>query len=273
MTDNYQLANYRHFLTKGTQMKFSFIKTIIAASYILLATNVQANAISEQAIKAAIKDKARPATDIRKDANRKPEQILNFFKVKPKTAVLDVLAGSGYYSEMLSHIVGNEGKVIIHNDKHFLKYYGKSLTKRLGKEGRLANTKRIDISLNNLELEENSLDTIFLVLGYHDFYYIMSESEKINVSKVLAKFRKFLKPDGIIGIVDHDAIDGAPSNVGNTLHRIDKKIVKDEMIAAGFVFDAELSILENTTDDKSKAIWDIPGRNTSRFVMRFKNKK
>jgi predicted methyltransferase len=138
---------------------------------------------------------------------------------------------------------------------------------------RLANTKRIDTSLNNLELEENSIDTILLILGYHDFYYVMDGAEKIAVEKVLSNFRRFLKPNGIIGIIDHEAVKGAPSNVGNTLHRIDPQIVKSEMSDAGFVFDGELDILKNTNDDKSKKIWEIPNSNTSRFVLRFKNLK
>jgi predicted methyltransferase len=183
------------------------------------------------------------------------------------------LAGSGYYSELLSAIVGPKGKVIIHNDKHFLKYYGNDLSERLGAGKRLANTERIDISLNNLTLRENSVDTIFLALGYHDFYYVMSKSEKIDVEKVLAKFRRFLKPNGIIGIIDHEALKGAHSNVGNTLHRIDPQLVKNEMAVAGFVFDGELDILKNTTDIKSKKIWDIPNSKTSRFVLRFRNIK
>ncbi|MBA6257506.1 MULTISPECIES: class I SAM-dependent methyltransferase [unclassified Colwellia] len=233
----------------------------------------KANILSMQTIEAVLNDDKRTKPDYLKDEHRKPTEILTFFNVTPETVVLDVLAGSGYYSEILSGVVGSKGKVIIHNDKHFLKYYGKSLSERLGNGERLANTKRIDISLNNLELEENSIDTILLILGYHDFYYVMDGAEKIAVEKVLSNFRRFLKPNGIIGIIDHEAVKGAPSNVGNTLHRIDPQIVKSEMSDAGFVFDGELDILKNTRDDKSKKIWDIPNSNTSRFVLRFKNLK
>lgn len=254
-------------------MKILNVKVILFTVCILFLTTGKADVISEQAIKSALAYEQRTASDLMKDNNRKPKEILNFFNVIPGAVVLDVLAGSGYYSEMLSSVVGPKGKVIIHNDKHFLKYYGQSLSERLGTGERLSNAKRMDISLNNLELEENSLDTIFLVLGYHDFYYVMSESEKIDVKKVLTKFRTFLKPNGVIGIIDHEAVKGAPSNVGNTLHRIDPQIVKSEMADAGFVLDGELDILKNTTDDKSKKIWDIPNSKTSRFVLRFKNIK
>jgi len=254
-------------------MKSLNVKLLLLTVGLLFVTIGKANVISENAIKSALQVGKRPISDQMKDSNRKPKEILNFFKVAPETVVLDVLAGSGYYSEILSGVVGPKGKVIIHNDKHFLAYYGKSLTERLGSGERLSNVKRMDISLNNLELKENSVDTILLVLGYHDFYYVMNGAETIDVKKVLSKFRKFLKPNGVIGIIDHEAIKGSPSNVGNTLHRIDPQIVKREMADAGFVLDGELDILKNTIDIKSKKIWDIPNSKTSRFVLRFKNIK
>jgi predicted methyltransferase len=254
-------------------MNILSIRTLLLTVSILGLTTVKADVFSKQAIESALDYSKRPLSDVVKDINRKPKEILTFFNVTPETVVLDVLAGSGYYSEILSKVVGVNGKVIIHNDKHFLKYYGENLSQRLGNGDRLFNAERMDVSLNNLELNENSIDTIILALGYHDFYYVMNESEKINVSKVLAKFRKFLKPNGVIGIIDHEAMQGAPNNVGNTLHRIDPLIVKSEMAAAGFVLDGELNILKNTTDNKSKKIWDIPNSKTSRFVLRFKNLK
>jgi predicted methyltransferase len=252
-------------------MKLLIIKTLMVG--LLFSVVFKVGAVSEELIKSSIDNTQRSESDLIKDKHRKPQEILQFFNISSETTVLDVLAGSGYYSEILSRIVGQKGKVIIHNDAHFLKYYGKELSERLGSGDRLANTTRIDISLNSLELKENSVDSILLVLGYHDFYYVMSNSEKIDVKRVLAKFRKFLKPDGIVGIIDHEALSGAPRNTGNRLHRTDPKIVKNEMMEAGFTFDGELNILKSSIDDKSQKIWDIPNGKTSRFVYRFRNKK
>ena len=246
---------------------------IIISFYLLLTYSVQVVSASEPFIQSAIEHKDRTATDVQSDSFRKPAEILTFFKVQAQTTVLDVLAGSGYYSEILSHAVGEQGKVIIHNDKHFLKYYGDPLSDRLGDTNRLVNAERLDISLNDLQLEENSVDTIFLILGFHDFYYIMDESEKIDVKKVLANFRKFLKPNGIVGIVDHDAKQGAPSTVGGNLHRIDSQIVINEMLKAGFELDGELTIFKKPMDIKAIKIWDVPREERSRFILRFRNKK
>ena len=40
------------------------------------------------------------------DANRKPVQIIDFVGVKKGDKVLDLLADGGYYSELLSRVVG-----------------------------------------------------------------------------------------------------------------------------------------------------------------------
>ena len=261
-------------------MGFSPLKIVLAAGCLLIAHPSFAEQTVQKpiakdtkaAITAAINHANRPFEDRIQDTKRQPQAIMEYFDIKPGTVVLDVLAGSGYYSELFSKVVGDKGKVIMHNDKHFLKYYGKGLAKRLGDGKRLANAERIDISLNILGLEENSLDTIFIGLGYHDFYYVF-DNETINVPKVLAKFKRFLKPGGTIAIIDHEAVAGAPSSVGHSLHRIDPKLVKADMKRAGFSFDGELPLLLNSTDDKSKKIWDIPSGKTSRFVYRFKNGK
>lgn len=252
-------------------MSFSPAKTLLLVASLILSHPALCGKAST-AIGAAISHPDRQAGDAIDDNKRKPEAILSFFDIKPGDKVLDVLAGSGYYSELLSRVVGEKGKVIIHNDQHFLKYYGVALDARLAGK-RLNNTQRIDISLNQLALEDNSLDTVFIILGYHDFYYVFSESEKIDVPKVLAKFKRFLKPGGTVAIVDHEALKGAPANSGHTLHRIDPNRVKADMQKAGFRFDGESSILANEGDDKTKQIWDIPNLQTSRFVLRFKNEK
>jgi len=258
-------------LKKITTIRF-LIYSIVFSNLIFF-NFVRAQISAEQAIASSISNTNRPASDILKDANREPAAIMSFFKIKPDSVILDVLAGSGYYSELLSNVVGEQGKVIIHNDKHFLKYYGDKLASRLAGGTRLTNSERIDISLNKLSLQENSLDTIMLILGYHDFFYVMNEDERIDVELVLAKFKKYLKPNGIIGIVDHEAHKGFPSTVGGTLHRIDPQIVKEQMNKAGFILDGELNILKNNSDDKLKKIWDISDGKTSRFVFRFINVK
>ena len=75
-----------------------------------------------------------------------------------------------------------------------------------------------------------------------------------------------------MAVIDHEAMDGAPSSTGTIVHRIDSAVVKKDMSEAGFMLAGELDILKNTTDDKSKLVFDPAVRGkTSRFILKFTN--
>jgi len=59
----------------------------------------------------AVADKARPAADTERDANRKPAETLAFAGVKPGDAVVELAPGKGYYTRLLSAVVGPKGSV------------------------------------------------------------------------------------------------------------------------------------------------------------------
>ncbi|MGH8263399.1 MAG: hypothetical protein ACRET4_07965, partial [Steroidobacteraceae bacterium] len=70
------------------------------------------------AIKAAIENAARLPADRAEDEWRKPAAVLTFLQVKPGMRVLDVFAGGGYYTELLSYVVG-DGAVLAYNNKAY----------------------------------------------------------------------------------------------------------------------------------------------------------
>mgnify|MGYP002145408416 CR=1 FL=1 len=118
-----------------------------------------------------------------------------------------------------------------------------------------------------------SLDLIFTNLNYHDLYW---ESEKykfprVDVPPVLAGWFRAVKPGGHVVIVDHVGPAGDPREVANRLHRIDPERVKADMTAAGFVLEAESSVLRRSEDDHSKLVFDPAVRgNTDRFMLKFR---
>src|SRR2546430_15886902 len=59
----------------------------------------------------AIADPSRPADDRKLDADRKPAEILAFAGIKPGEAIGELLPGGGYYTRLLSDIVGQKGRV------------------------------------------------------------------------------------------------------------------------------------------------------------------
>jgi predicted methyltransferase len=71
-------------------------------------------------------------------------------------------------------------------------------------------------------------------------------------------------------IVDHAAAAGAGAGDAQSLHRIDPASVRKEVEAAGFVLDAESTLLANKEDSHSIKVFDpsIKGE-TDRFAYRF----
>src|SRR6516225_10634395 len=62
-------------------------------------------------ISAAVADSTRPAEDKQRDAERKPAETLAFAGVKPGETVIEIAPGKGYYTRLLSAVVGSKGKV------------------------------------------------------------------------------------------------------------------------------------------------------------------
>lgn len=226
---------------------------------------------NDEVIQWAVNHPDRPEFDVKRDVNRKPAEVLQFFNVRPGMTVVDIFSGGGYYTELLSYVVGPEGIVIAHNNQAYINYVQKTLSKRFT-EGRLPNVKRITAEANELELPANSADIVFLILAYHDIYYRPKKGSwpKIERDDFLKRIYSTLKPGGILAVIDHHAETDAPSSTGNQLHRISKKLVKNELTNAGFILKDQAIFLENPQDDLTKHMYaaEIRG-NTSRFVLKF----
>jgi predicted methyltransferase len=227
------------------------------------ATSVHADAVANE---------ARPEADRGRDAGRKPAEVLEFFGIAPGMTVLDMFSGGGYYTEMLSYTVGENGRVIAQSNEAYLQFVGDEFEKRyLG--GRLTNVQVLMAENNELELEADSLDAVMLVLSFHDLFYAAPDDgwPAIDVPAFLAELHSGLRTGGIVGIIDHYAADGAPSDTGGTTHRIDPAIVVAAMTAAGFELGGQSDMLRNPEDDYEKIVFDPELRGkTDRFVMRFR---
>lgn len=220
---------------------------------------------------AAIASDTRPQADRESDANRRPEAVLEFFAIQPGDVVLEMWAGAGYYTELLAHVVGEGGKVHAHANTPILNFAGDAHPARHA-DNRLPNVEVLMAENNELALEANSYDAITIILNYHDLYWASEQYgwEQIDVAAFLAEIHKGLKPGGVLGIVDHQAVSGSPSETGSTLHRIDSAIVIAELEGVGFTLDGESDVLANPEDDHTKGVFDpeIRGK-TDRYVLRF----
>jgi predicted methyltransferase len=230
-------------------------------------------ATRSEAIAAAIADPGRPATDREQDATRRPDEILGFLGVAPGMRVLDAFSAGGYYTELLARIVGSRGEVIAYNNPPYAKFAQKGIAARYA-DDRLPNVRQVTSTLEDLELEPDSLDAAIFVMSYHDLYWRPADGSwpPTDPALLLAKLHAALKPGGVIVVQDHVAAPGGEvSEVVDKLHRIDPAVVKRDFARAGFELDGTSDALAHPADDHTVNVFNpaIRGK-TDQFVFRFR---
>ncbi len=217
---------------------------------------------------AAIADPARSATSRAMDEGRMPAAILAFAGFRAGDVVADFQAGGGYYTELIADVVGPRGRVYAMTQPNF---YKPDEWARL--TAAHPNITPLVAPGNAMQLAPRSVDAIFAHLVYHDLYWASDKYQhpRLDVPQVLAGWFAAVKPGGHVVIVDHAGPSGDPRAVVDRLHRIDPEQVKADMVAAGFVLEAESSVLRRSEDDHTKNVFDpaIRGK-TDRFVLKFR---
>jgi predicted methyltransferase len=216
-------------------------------------------------IKAAVDAPGRPASDRELDAGRKPEQILAFFAIKPGMKVADLWAAGGWTTELLSHTVGPTGKVYSQNAP-FPPRFKKAEELWHSRLKRLKNVVEVDRPFdapNLLPVPPNSLDAVIIQENYHDMV-----GRKMDVARINSEVFDALKPGGEYCIVDHSAKPGTGASDTTTLHRIDERLVIDQVEKAGFKLAAASSALRHPEDDRTWLVFKHRGQ-TDRFMLKF----
>ena len=249
-----------HKIIIATIVSVSFSVSAFAAAPAPATQPVPADAAA-----AAIADPSRPAADKERDAARKPAEMITFAQLKPGQTVLELLPGGGYFTRIFAKVVGPGGHLYaaVPDPK------GKDAepaAAAIAAEPGYGNVTVVPIQpLPKLP----PLDLIWTSWNYHDLHLTRVHADMAAVDK---GWLAMLKPGGVVVIVDHAALPGAPPvETADKLHRIDPAVVKTEMTAAGFVFDGETNVLANPADPHTKIVFDpsIRGK-TDQFAFRFK---
>ncbi|WP_161595926.1 class I SAM-dependent methyltransferase [Flavisphingopyxis soli] len=244
----------------------------LAAALALLLSASPALAGPSQVSPAITATKGRAAEHVKLDDLRKPSEILAFADFAKGDTIVDLMPGTGYYSELLSRVVGPKGTILAvepapsyDNDK------ARAAWQRLVAD--YPNVQLMPIDFRGLALAPDSVDGMMLHMVFHDLYW-QSEQYKfprLDVAAVLANFYRAVRPGGTVVVVDHVGPAGDTRDVVEKFHRIDPQTARSALEAAGFVFDGESDVLINTSDDMTKSVFDPAVRGkTSRFAYRFK---
>ena len=214
----------------------------------------------------------RTAADQARDLRDLPLEVLSFAGFKSGDRIADVFGGGGYYSEMLSDIVGKSGRVQLINNQPYHEYAKADLEPRLA-SGHLQNVDYTILPSEKMALKAASFDGALIIMAYHDLY-VSDPSQgwpAIDAAQFIDQIAAALKPGAVLLIVDHAAATGSGKQNTQALHRIDEAFAKADLAAHGFAFEASLEVLRNANDDRSKGVFDpsIKGK-TDRFVHRYR---
>lgn len=198
-------------------------KLILAPSILLSGFTIAPLAIAHnhnQALVDLVQD--RPAQDKARDKYRNPVQTLSFFRVKPGMKVAEALPGGGWYSKILADYLGKDGALhgINYNDDMWA-MFGFFSAERIAENS--ANTAKFPslvkgFSNNGIETSgftfasapeaaKGTLDRVLFVRALHNLNRF--ESAAGTRSQALKVAHNLLKPNGLVGVVQHRAPEDA----------------------------------------------------------------
>lgn len=208
------------------------------------------------------------AEDKARDAFRNPKETLEFFDVKPGQTIIEYAPGGGWYTRILAPYVTESGKYIaVGFPPEAGASIGADFVDRVRKGGEaFAATQSESIGIaaeklpfyfsNALPEELNgSVDRVLIFRMMHNLLrWGIAEDE-------IARLKATLKPDALVGIVQHRAANDAPDDYtdGNNGYLKQAALVA-WMEEQGFELLAESEVNANPKDtaDYPQGVWTLP---------------
>jgi predicted methyltransferase len=216
-------------------------------------------------IRKAVNDPARPAAYRKADPLRKPAETLAFSGVAPGMTVGEFYPAGGYFTRMLSDIVGPGGHIYTIENAGWNDSVKDDRT--MLAEGKWKNVS-LDVKPFGTVDFPKPLDLAWVTQNYHDLK--IAKYGKVDTVAFDRAVYKALKPGGIFFILDHQGPAGLTDAQIEKLHRINRDVVVKEVTSAGFKLAAEGKFLRRSSDDHSKPIFDRSIRgHTDQYALKF----
>ncbi|MDX1622374.1 MAG: hypothetical protein R3199_00105 [Gemmatimonadota bacterium] len=187
--------------------------------------------------------------EVARDEGSKPQQLFDFVGIERGDAVVDIFAGSGYNTYLLSERVGPGGTV-------YAQGYSPGLEARL-ERGDLSQAENVVLVDSLSRLPADSVDHAIIVRGYHLFE---------DPGTLFDALHRALVPGGTVGVVELRL--GQPRGHDMETHRMGERTVIDQFTEAGFEYVGESDILRNP-DDPHTSFWEGRRHLADRMLLKF----
>ena len=196
-----------------------------------------------------------------RDADRKPIETVKFLGIKTGDTAVDMIAETGWFTEVLAAAVGPKGHVYMQNPPFLAEREPKDMIARLG------NVDTLHVPFSEAGLT-GKIDAVVTAMNLHDIYngFGNQPGGEAPAVEFLKAIYAALKPGGVLGVIDHVGIAGQDNA---KLHRMLPQQARDALKKAGFTIEAESNLLANPADDHTKVVFDPSVRgHTDQFMFR-----
>jgi predicted methyltransferase len=215
----------------------------------------------ELMLKAVLNSDHRSSTNKDRDKFRNPKETLKFFGLSNNTNVMEISPGRGWYTEIIAPVVKEKGTFnsVIYEIKANSKPYFKKLnefyrTKLQKRPDMYEKVNLIAVNPKKPLYELNKkMDMVLTFRNVHNW---------AKAKSALPMFEFFfdsLKSGGILGVVEHRAIEGTPIDEQIRSGYMTEKYVMDIAKKVGFQFSSSSNINDNPKDKKNYTggVWTL----------------
>lgn len=213
------------------------------------------------------------AADIRlgdhpRDAYRHPKEVVEFFGIAPNHTVIEYAPGGGWYTRILAPYLTEKGSYI---GVGFPPEAGISIGEEFVERVRIGGETFSATQAKSLSIEPDKIPFYFSNIIPEELnetvdrvviFRMMHNLKRWGINDAeIAALKATLKPDGMIGIVQHQAKDNAPPDyVDGSKGYLKRDDVIAFMNAQGFELAATSDVNENPKDsaDYPDGVWTLP---------------
>jgi predicted methyltransferase len=218
----------------------------------------------ELTLEAAVHNPQRSAKFVARDGARHPLEELAFFGVTPRSTVVEIWPGGGYWTEILAPFLKDHGV-------YYVALPGKGATEAANAEAEKLNAafrekieadaatygKVIPTVLGLGQTDIAPAGSADVVLTFRNLHNWLEQGE---APEALAAFYRALKPGGVLGIEDHRGQRDTPQDpkAADGYVRQDYAIALAEKAGFEFVAASEINANPKDTANWPKGVWTLP---------------
>ena len=218
---------------------------------------------------------AQPAEVQARFPARNPQQVLEFFDIKPGMTVVEALPGGGWYSKILLPYLGSDGNLIgadyaadmfpkfgffsdeaIEAKKTWIETWTAQAEGWRTEDD--AHIKAFQMNTMSSEFD-GTADAVLYIRALHNLARFENDGEYLT--KALSEAYRVLKPSGVVGVVQHLAPEDASDEwASGSAGYLKKAFVIDRMQKAGFEYVGSSDVNINPADQPGEddIVWRLP---------------